>query len=114
MKEINTGFSSHSHVHIAPNGKEAYMLAGSPTKFAALIKLELNTLDVKVLRESSSINIDSGYFSIPTEIPYPTTDGKVSHGNFYLPQVWYNCSHGRSHNTHISLGFTEELLIYGA
>ena len=67
------------------------MFAGSSTKFAALIRVDLESSTVTVLRESSKVHLDAGYFSVPSKLKYPTTDGKFAYGNLYLPKVSDNC-----------------------
>ena len=42
-------------------------------------------MQVDVLRESKSLDMDPGYFSIPEEIQWKTTEGDVSYGYFYPP-----------------------------
>ena len=40
---------------------------------------------VDVLRESKHLEMDAGYFSVPEEIEWKTTDGDTSYGYFYPP-----------------------------
>ena len=49
----------------------------------------METKALTVLQNSKKTDIDPGYFSIPREVTYPTTDNKVSHGYFYPPKVIY-------------------------
>lgn len=59
--------------------------AGSPTEPTCLTRLNLSTQQVDVLRRSSTIEIDSGYLSMPQVLEFPTTDGMKSYGFFYPP-----------------------------
>ena len=43
-------------------------------------------MKVEILRESKSTTLDPGYFSIPKEIKWKTTDGGVSYGYYYAPK----------------------------
>ena len=40
---------------------------------------------VDVLRESKHLEMDAGYFSVPEEIEWKTTDSDTSYGYFYQP-----------------------------
>ncbi|EDO44040.1 predicted protein [Nematostella vectensis] len=83
---LDTGGNLHSHVHMSPDGKSTYLLVGSPTKFPTLIRMDMKTKAVTVLREAARVGVDPGYYSIPQEITYPTADNLVSHGYFYPPK----------------------------
>ena len=63
------------------------MIAGSSKKFPKIIKLEIDTGKVSVLRESNAIEIDPGYYSVPQRVSWPTTDNATSHGYYYTPAV---------------------------
>ncbi|WP_334722148.1 alpha/beta hydrolase family protein [Nostoc sp.] len=53
---------------------------------AAIIRLDLTTKKLEVLRRSSDVTIDAGYLSLPEAIEYETADGKTAHALFYSPQ----------------------------
>jgi len=59
--------------------------AGSPDTLWAIVSLDPDTGDVEELRRSSSIDIDSGYISIPRAIEYPTEGNATAHAFFYPP-----------------------------
>ena len=48
-------------------------------------RLPLTVFQIEILRESKSLDMDPGYFSIPEEIVWKTTEGDVSYGYFYPP-----------------------------
>lgn len=85
LVKIETGYSEHGS--IVTDGESAYLISGSPTKFPSIIRLNLSTNEVTVLREANQVDVDPGYYSIPREITYPTTNDGVSHGYFYAPKV---------------------------
>jgi dipeptidyl aminopeptidase/acylaminoacyl peptidase len=64
----------------------AIVQAASPIESAALVRIDLATQSIEVLRRSSTSVIDRGYLSVPGVITFPTSDGEVAHGFFYPPQ----------------------------
>lgn len=84
-KQIETGFSSHSHVCWTAEG-HVYVIASSPTKFPQVIQVDVDTGKVVVLRESMSTTVDSGYFSVPQKITWPTSHEEMCHGLLYNPR----------------------------
>ena len=64
----------------------AVMRAGSPTEAAAIVRLDLETRTFKVLRRSSTLEIDAAYLSNPRAVEFPTEDGRTAHGFFYPPR----------------------------
>ncbi len=67
-------------------GGYAVFVAGSPTEPLQLVKLDLATGQVEVLRRSSSVGVDAGYLSIAEAVEFPTANGKTAHGFFYPPR----------------------------
>jgi dipeptidyl aminopeptidase/acylaminoacyl peptidase len=59
---------------------------GSPTEPSALVRLDLATKQIEVLRRSSNLTIDPGYLSIPQAIEFPTEGGLTAHAIFYPPK----------------------------
>jgi len=64
----------------------AVFVAGSPAKPSSIVKLDLATRRIEVLRRSSKVEVDAGYLSIPTPIEFPTEQGLTAHAFFYAPQ----------------------------
>ncbi|MBW4457863.1 MAG: hypothetical protein KME55_37455 [Nostoc indistinguendum CM1-VF10] len=58
----------------------------SPTQLAAIVRLDLTTKELEVLRCSSDVTIDAGYLSLPEAIEYETSDGKTAYALFYSPR----------------------------
>lgn len=63
----------------------AYLLAGSPTEFPCLIRVDLTTLAYAVIRRSTEAPVASAYFSVPRAVEFPTEGGLTAHGIFYPP-----------------------------
>jgi dipeptidyl aminopeptidase/acylaminoacyl peptidase len=59
--------------------------AASATEPYALVKFELATGRIEVLRRSFEPTVDTGYFSLPQAVEFPTERGLTAHGIFYAP-----------------------------
>ena len=66
------------------NGWAAF-ISGSPTQPKSVVKLELKTGAHTVVVESSSLDVDASYFSVPEGIEFPTEGGKTAHAFYYPP-----------------------------
>jgi dipeptidyl aminopeptidase/acylaminoacyl peptidase len=71
-------------VQVVPG--QVLFLGGAPTEFPALVRLDLATRRIEVLRRSSDLAIDPGYISAPQVIEFPTEDGLTAHAFFYPPR----------------------------
>lgn len=63
----------------------ALFIAGSPDQPTSLVKLELPTGDMEVLRRSSRAEVDVDYISRPESISYPSGEG-LAHAFYYRPK----------------------------
>jgi dipeptidyl aminopeptidase/acylaminoacyl peptidase len=64
----------------------AVFIAGSPTDPSSVVKLDLATRRIEVLRRSSKVEVDAGYLSVPKPIEFPTEKGLTAHAFFYAPR----------------------------
>jgi dipeptidyl aminopeptidase/acylaminoacyl peptidase len=83
LTPIETGFTDISYVKAA--GGRAVFRAGSPSEPASIVRLDIETAKLEVLRRSNNLAIDKQYISIPEPIEFPTSDGQTAHGFFYRP-----------------------------
>ena len=67
------------------DAKQAIFAAGSPTSASAIARLDLATLEVKILRRVSSLEVDPGYISVPEAIAFPSTNGRTAYAFYYPP-----------------------------
>ena len=74
-------------MHYSPNGKCAFLVAGSPSIFTKLIKMDVKSGTTTVIRATKSTDLDASYFSIPKEITWDTTNDAKCYGYYYPPQV---------------------------
>jgi dipeptidyl aminopeptidase/acylaminoacyl peptidase len=84
LETIETPYTSISEVHAAPG--RAIFHAGSPTEPTAIVRLDLATGQIEVLRRTSTVEIDPGYISQPQAVEFPTENGLTTHAFFYPPQ----------------------------
>lgn len=64
----------------------AVFIGGSPTEPLSIVRLDLATRQIEVLRRSSNVMIDAEYLSIPKAIEFPTENGVTTHAFFYAPR----------------------------
>lgn len=84
LQPIDNNYTDITFLRAAPG--QAVFRAGSPEEPPSIVRLDLTTGTFEVLRRSSNLGIDAGYFSRPRAIEFSTTDGLTAHGFFYPPQ----------------------------
>ncbi|MEL7353450.1 MAG: S9 family peptidase [Cyanobacteria bacterium P01_A01_bin.116] len=84
MDEIDTPYCGIGSLQVGKGF--AVFLAASTLKPSALVRLNLDTLKMTELRQSSTLTIDAGYLSEPDVISFPTTGGFNAYGIYYRPQ----------------------------
>lgn len=66
-------------------GEKAVVLAGSPARGRAIIRIDPASGSFETVREVGMPAIGAGYISIPRSIEFPTEAGRTAHGFFYAP-----------------------------
>jgi dipeptidyl aminopeptidase/acylaminoacyl peptidase len=66
-------------------GPQLYFRGGSPTRFPAIVRLEIATGTTAILKTSSSQSFD-GFIATPQPIEFSAPDGLPAYGLLYLPQ----------------------------
>ncbi len=84
LKNIETPFSSISGIQV--NNGVAVFSAGSATWPNSIVRMDLQTHEMKVLRQSANLMVDRNYLSVPKSVEFPTENGLTSHGIYYPPQ----------------------------
>ncbi|HWN99222.1 MAG TPA: S9 family peptidase, partial [Blastocatellia bacterium] len=84
LEPIETPYSDISGVEVS-QGRVLFN-GGSPTEPLSLVRLDLATRRIEVLRRSSDVEVDPGYLSIPRAIEFPTENGLTAHAFFYPPK----------------------------
>lgn len=84
LERIETPYAEISFVRAAAG--RAVFRAGSSLKPFSILEMDLATRETKVLQRASNFTIDSGYFSAPQPVEFPTENGLTAHGFFYPPK----------------------------
>jgi dipeptidyl aminopeptidase/acylaminoacyl peptidase len=69
----------------ADTTSEVVLVAASPTRAAAVVRLDVASGRTDVLRASSSIVLNPGDVSLPTPMEFPTAEGETAHALHYPP-----------------------------
>jgi dipeptidyl aminopeptidase/acylaminoacyl peptidase len=83
LESINTPYTEISSVQAAPG--RAMFCGASPSATTSIITLDLATRELAALRQSSSVEVDSAYLSVPRAIEFPTENSLSAHAFFYPP-----------------------------
>ena len=59
------------------------MIGGSPDRPSELVRLDLSSDAIEVVRRSNPLLMDDAYLSVPEAIEFPTTGGLTAHAFFY-------------------------------
>jgi dipeptidyl aminopeptidase/acylaminoacyl peptidase len=84
FETIETPYTLYEDPQVAPG--QVLFLGGAPNEFPTLVRLDLATRQIEVLRRSSELAIDPGYISLPRAIEFPTDGGLTAHAFFYPPR----------------------------
>ncbi len=71
--------------HVVAEGATVVLVAGSPTIPNQVVRLDVATESVEVLRTSAEVPVDCGFFSVPRPIEFPTEGGLTAHALYYPP-----------------------------
>ncbi len=64
----------------------AVFMGGAPGSAAAIVRIDLASGEQRVLRDSSTVEVDPAYLSTAEAIRFPSTDGATAHAFFYAPK----------------------------
>lgn len=91
LEPIETDYTDISYVRA--NEHFAVFRGGASNQSAAIVKIDLTTHAIQVLKRANSTEddlspsrVDPGYFSVPQAIEFPTSDGLTAHAFFYPPR----------------------------
>ena len=85
LEPLSTPYSEMGRGGFAVDSVKVVMGAGSPTQSYAVIKLDLPSEHIEVLRRSTGIEVDPSCLSVPQPIEFPTENGLAAHGFYYPP-----------------------------
>jgi dipeptidyl aminopeptidase/acylaminoacyl peptidase len=83
-RALDLPFTSYDWVQPLGRG-DVVAVAGSPTLPPAVVRINIDTRDIEVLRHSRTVDFDTGYLSVPRHIEFPTGGGSTAHALFYPP-----------------------------
>ena len=83
FRPIETPYTQISGITAA--GDRVLFLGGSADRATAIVQLDLATQTSEILRQSTQIDLDSGYLSTPKPIEFPTENGTTAFAFFYPP-----------------------------
>jgi dipeptidyl aminopeptidase/acylaminoacyl peptidase len=84
---IDTPLEPHDWMAADPAAAvpRAVLVAGSPTRADAVVRLDLASGATEVLRASSTLELDTRDISRPEPIDFATADGQIAHAIYYAP-----------------------------
>ena len=71
---------------IAATAEHAFLIAASPTRPHALVRIGLEDRAVEVIKESSAATFDPSVLSVAEAIEFPTAGGRTAHAFYYPPR----------------------------
>jgi dipeptidyl aminopeptidase/acylaminoacyl peptidase len=76
----------HPHDWLTATSTHALLVAGSATRPDAVVRVDLESEAVEVLRTASTLQIDAGYLSVPEPIEFPSDHARTAHAFYYAPR----------------------------
>jgi len=70
---------------LAAEGSTALLVAGSAVLPTQVARLDVATGTLEVLRESSQVDVDPVWYSVPEPVEFPTEGGLTAHALYYPP-----------------------------
>ena len=80
------GYSAMGRSDLRVAGDKVFFEAGGPAEPSALLRLELESGRLDVVRRSNPAPVDPEYLSAPETIEFPTEGGLTAHAFFYPPR----------------------------
>lgn len=85
LRDFDLPYSVIGGVHVAGDGG-VYFTGGSATEPGAIVHLDPESGETKVIKRSRELTVDPGYLSVPEPLEFPTDDGLSSHAFYYPPR----------------------------
>jgi dipeptidyl aminopeptidase/acylaminoacyl peptidase len=71
--------------YLRPQGNTVVAVAGSPTTDPAVVRIDVDTAGVEILKRSREQSVDPAWISVPEAIEFPTSGGRTAHALWYPP-----------------------------
>jgi dipeptidyl aminopeptidase/acylaminoacyl peptidase len=85
LKPYDLPFTTISDVHVQQSTDQVIFMGAAPTDPGGIVRLDANTGEWEMLRESSEAEIDPETVSIARPVTWTSTDGETAHGFYYPP-----------------------------
>jgi len=85
FRDLDLAHDSLGAPHVVADGSTVVLVAGSTTIPNQVVRLDVATESIEVLRRSAEVPVDSGFFSPPRPIEFPTGGGLTAHALYYPP-----------------------------
>ena len=86
LESLATPYTEMNRGGLAADSGTMLMVAGSPTEPYSVVRVDLETDQIQVLRKANSAAIDPAYLSVPEAIEFPTENGTTAHAFYYPPR----------------------------
>jgi dipeptidyl aminopeptidase/acylaminoacyl peptidase len=84
LRRMETGLDPQDWLVASPS--HAYVIAASPQRASALVRVSLRDASIEVTRESAPATMDEAYVSEAHAIEYQTSAGDIAHAFYYPPR----------------------------
>jgi dipeptidyl aminopeptidase/acylaminoacyl peptidase len=71
---------------LVTDGTRAILVAASATATSAVVRVDLDSGGVDLVRESASVALDPGDISVAEAIEFPAAEGRTAHAFYYAPR----------------------------
>jgi dipeptidyl aminopeptidase/acylaminoacyl peptidase len=85
LRQLHTPFDHFGH-SLGICGDQVFTTAGSGSRPMAIVRLDVDTEAVKVVKQSLQIDLDPALISLPEAIEFETTGGAIAHAFYYPPR----------------------------
>jgi YihY family inner membrane protein len=82
-RHVDLPFSTYERLRALGDG--IVCVAGSPTAEPQVVRIDLDSDQVEVLRPARDLGLGSEWISVPESVSFPTTDGRSAHALVYPP-----------------------------
>lgn len=83
LDDVELPFTSIGGLSVSD--KRCTFIGASPTRFSAIVTLNLDTHEMETIKESCKVILDTGYYSVPEAIEFDTANNETAHGFYYPP-----------------------------
>lgn len=85
LKPVHTPYDNFGPT-LGTCGDQLFITAGSGSSSAAVVRIDVDTEAIKVVKPSLNIDLDPAVISHPEAIEFATTNGQVAHAFYYPPR----------------------------